>query len=251
MHGVVVLEGLICVQAAVEAGSRRIEAIYIADGVPTRRIRSLLHAAGRRGYPVTRLPRSKVDALAAGTCHGGILALAGRRRLVPLDALLRTPTSTGVPAFLAMLDGVEDPYQFGQALRALYAAGATGLLTGPRDWTDATTMIARASAGASERLPMAAARDLPELTTRLRQARIRILCAQHHRGQPIAELDLTAPMLLVIGGAHRGISRPWTQAADATVSVPYARPFAHSLDTTSATAALAFEIARQRRTRPT
>lgn len=164
MRGFVVLEGLICVQAAVKAGSRRIGAIYITDGVPARPIRSLLRAAGRRGYPVSRIPLSEVDALAAGACHGGILALAGRRRLVSLDVLLSNPTSTRVPALLAVLDGVEDPYQFGQALRALYAAGATGLLIGTRDWTHAMTVIARASAGASERLPMTAVFAVPGLT---------------------------------------------------------------------------------------
>ena len=53
--------------------------------------------------------------------------------------------AANVPApFVAMLDGVEDPYNFGQAVRALYAAGAHGLILRPRNWLTAAGVVARA-----------------------------------------------------------------------------------------------------------
>jgi 23S rRNA (guanosine2251-2'-O)-methyltransferase len=247
MCGFVVLEGSICVVAALEANSRPIRSIYVAHDVPQRRLRPLLRAAAQRGQPVQRVPRTAVNTLAAGHTHGGILALAGPLRLVPLDTLLHRPPTT--PPFLAVLDGLDDPYHLGQTIRALYAAGATGLLVDTRIWTN-TTVTARASAGASERLPMAAVPDTPELLTRVRQAGIHLLCAERHHGNPIYLADLTRPLLLVIGGHRRGISRSWIDAADTRVSIPYGRHFTAALDVTSATAAIAFEIARQRATTP-
>jgi 23S rRNA (guanosine2251-2'-O)-methyltransferase len=192
-------------------------------------------------------PGAKVDALATGRCHGGVLALAGRRRLLPLDALLHGSRLRADPAFLAMFDGVEDPYHFGQAIRALYAAGATGLLVGNRDWTNAATVIARSSAGASERIPTAAVPHVPDLIARMRRTDVLVVCAHRHGDRSVYDADLTGALLLIIGGRRRGLSRPWTDAADTSVALPYARPFVASLDTTSATAAIAFEIARQRR----
>src|SRR4029434_1117094 len=64
--------------------------------------------------------------------------------------------------FIAMLDGIEDPFTFGSALRSLYAAGADGVVMRPRNWNSAATTVARSSAGASEVLPMALAEDPKE-----------------------------------------------------------------------------------------
>lgn len=147
-----------------------------------------------------------------------------------------------------MLDGVEDPYNFGQAIRALYAAGAHGMLVGARDWTNATTVVARASAGASERIPMAPVHDAGEAVRRVRDHGIRVVTADARGGRCMYDVDLTVPLLLVVGGERRGISRPLARAADLRIAVPYGRAFGEALDTTSATAAIAFEVARQRRT---
>jgi 23S rRNA (guanosine2251-2'-O)-methyltransferase len=248
MPATVMLEGLLSVQAAIDTDSRSIAAIYLADDVPGRRAKRLERAARCRGRTVTRLPRADLDALTGGRRHGGIAAVAGPRRLTPLDTLLRSADRP----FLAMLDGVQDPHNFGQAVRALYAAGADGVLVGPRDWAHATwagaaTVVARASAGASERIAMSVVDDVDGLVGRLRAVGIRVVCAEPRGAQAVYDADLTGPLLLVVGGERRGVSRPLVAAADQRVAVPYGRHFGAALDITSATAALAFEIARQRR----
>jgi 23S rRNA (guanosine2251-2'-O)-methyltransferase len=73
----------------------------------------------------------------------------------------------------------------------------------------------------------------------------RILCAGIRDSQPYAEADLKKPLLLVVGGEKRGISRSLLDAADGILRIDYARAFRGSLPTTAATAVLAFEILRQ------
>jgi tRNA G18 (ribose-2'-O)-methylase SpoU len=148
--------------------------------------------------------------------------------------------------FIVMLDGVEDPYNFGQAVRAFYAAGADGLVVRPRNWMSAAGVVARASAGASERIRTAVAETAQEAADFFRARGLTIAVADKERAVSLYNADLTVPLFLLIGGEKRGVTRSFADAADLRLRIPYGRAFAPSLGTTPAAAAIAFEIMRQR-----
>jgi 23S rRNA (guanosine2251-2'-O)-methyltransferase len=237
-----ILEGFVSVQAALRSGSRDIQAIYLRRDKWDQDAAWLEQHAAAAGVPVERVTGDVIDSYAGGTTHGGVLALVGPRRFVGLDQI-----GAGRPApFVAMLDGVEDPFNFGQALRALYAAGADGLVLRPRNWMSAAGVVARASAGASEWLPTAVAETAQDAADFFRARGLRIACAARDRAIPLYEADLTAPLFLVIGGEKRGITRSFLEQADLRLAIPYAADFDQSLGTAAATAVLAFEVMRQR-----
>ncbi|MBL8133594.1 MAG: RNA methyltransferase [Anaerolineae bacterium] len=242
--GEVLLEGGIAILAALENASRPITRVSIESRVrferDAARIRRL---AADAGIPVEIVDAEKIAALAQGKTHGGLIALAGERRTLPLEAL-----AAGIDSpFVAMLDGIEDPYNFGQAIRALYAAGAHGLVLRPRSWMTAAGVVARASAGASERMPTALAETVEGAAGVLRGRGMQIVVAAKERAVPLYETDLTGGFFLVIGGEKRGITRSFAEGADLRLSIPYGREYPHSLGTVAATAAIAFEALRQRR----
>jgi 23S rRNA (guanosine2251-2'-O)-methyltransferase len=229
------LEGALSVRAALDSGSREIHEIRVSSDSPA--LERIVDIAGRRGIPVRKV--SDVDA--AGRTHGGIVASVGPRRLVSL-ADLRLPERP----FVAMLDGVEDPYNFGQAVRSLYAAGAHALVVRRRNWMSAAATVARASAGATERITTAVVEDPAEAVQTLRERGLAFACAHRRDATPVSEADLTGSIFLVIGGERRGISRTLARSADLRLVIRYGRRFDPALDTTSATAVIAFEVARQR-----
>jgi 23S rRNA (guanosine2251-2'-O)-methyltransferase len=146
-----------------------------------------------------------------------------------------------------MLDGVEDPFNYGQAIRALYAAGAHGLVLRGRAWEGAEAVIARASAGATERMPTTVVESPLEAVAHFKGRGLRVVCTSGTPGNcSIYESDLSQSLLLIIGGERRGIMRSLLQEADLQVRIPYGGEFRHALDITSATAILAFEVMRQR-----
>jgi 23S rRNA (guanosine2251-2'-O)-methyltransferase len=163
--------------------------------------------------------------------------------MTQLDALLAPAEPV-----IVMLDGVEDPYNFGQAIRALYAAGIDGLVVGPRSWLSAAAIVIRASAGASEFMPTAVSESAPAITS-ARLQDIPIAIASAERARPMYEVDLSGPLFLIIGGEKRGVARSLQREADLRVSIPYGRDFPQALGTAGAAAVLAFEIMRQRRAR--
>lgn len=240
-HGV--LEGVIAVRAALHARSRELHRILIRADKDDRPVAQLEQRARGAGITVERVPAEAIDSVASGKTHGGVVALAGPRRFVSVDELGADATAP----FLALLDGIEDPFNFGYALRSLYAAGADGAVLGPRNWMSAAATVGRASAGASELLPLAVAPPL-EAVEQCSARGFSVVCAAERRdARSLYDVDLRQPLLLVIGGERRGISSTVLARADEVVQIPYGRDYRRSLGTTSAAAILAFEVLRQRR----
>lgn len=239
-----ILEGLVSVLAALRARSRPIEAIAIRrDKWRDREMLALQRAARAAGVPVEAVGADVLDAHASGRSHGGVLAFAGPRTYVGLAELAEGRDRP----FIAMLDGIEDPFNFGYAVRALYAAGADGLVMRPRDWLSAAGVVARASAGASELLPIAVAATALDAAAILRERGLTIACTAREGAVSLYAARLTVPLFLVIGGERRGITRSFLDRADLLLEIPYGREFAQSLGSAAAATVLAFEIMRQRR----
>lgn len=247
-EGEVLLEGMTSISALLGApqdiNDRRILRVLIDE---TRRrakapeIGFLTAKSHERGFPVSFVKPEEIDSLTAGTTHGGIVAVCTDRTLPPLtDAFLRPG------GFYVYPEGMEDPYNFGNALRSLYAAGVDGVVLPPRNWLSAAGVVAKASAGTSEKLPLAVA-DAETLIRVFRAAGYRIFTAGIRDSVSVFEGDFSYPLLLVVGGEKRGISRRILDAADASVRIDYGREFRGSLSASAACAVLAFEIFRQNR----
>ena len=83
----------------------------------------ILHKAKEAQVDITYMKREEIDALATGKTHGGIIAYCGQRKYQNLEELVNKKQ-----VFLALVEGVEDPFNFGYVLRTLYAAGCDGCL---------------------------------------------------------------------------------------------------------------------------
>lgn len=238
-----ILEGWVSVLAALETGRRPITAVYLQRDKGLREGGRIQAAAARRGIVIKTASPDEIDTLAQGKSHGGVLALAGDRQYQTLDELITGQKE----AFIVMLDGVEDPFNYGQAIRALYAAGAHGLVVPERNWDTALSVVTRASAGASEYMPMARVADVKEAITFFKVHGFRIAAtAKERNSKSIYSVDLHGPLFVLIGGERRGLNAAALALCDVLLSIPYGRDFKAELDVTSSTAALAFEVMRQR-----
>jgi len=246
-----ILEGFISVEAALRAESRPLHRILVRrDKVggrrPDRALAWLTRTATGAGIPVEMTGPEELDALTQGSSHGGVAAVAGARRMVEMADLLADRPNP----FVVMLDGIEDPFNFGYSLRALYAAGVDGLVVRPRNWMSAAGTVARASAGASEWIPTAVAESAEEAADFFRRRGLTVACAaKDDQAVPLFAADLSGPLFLLVGGEKRGITRSFMDQADLLLEIPYGRDFRQSLGATSAASVLGFEILRQRTAR--
>ncbi len=191
------------------------------------------------GFPIRFVSEGEIASYAIGSSHGGILAKCSDRSIPELS-----PDLVSENGFYVYLEGMEDPYNFGNAIRSLYAAGVTGVVVPPRNWMSAAGVVARASAGTSERMPVFSA-DGETLIRCFRARGYRILCAGIRDSVSLYEEAFAFPILLVIGGEKRGISRNILEKADQIVRIDYVREFRGSLSASASASIMSFEIMRQ------
>jgi tRNA G18 (ribose-2'-O)-methylase SpoU len=106
--------------------------------------------------------------------------------------------------------------------------------------------VARCSAGTSE-LAEIFVHDSYDAVKTFKDNGFSIVCAGIRDSVSLYDYDFTKPVLLVVGGEKRGISRKILDMSDATVRIEYGREFMGSLPSASAVSVIAFEVARQRR----
>lgn len=192
-------------------------------------------------FDITAVDASIISNISVGDTHGGIVAICSKRTFSQINVNFLTNKS-----FFAMIDGVEDPYNFGYSVRSLYAAGADGIILPSRNWLELAGVVARSSAGTSE-LANIYVGDLFETAKMFHDNGFKIVCAEIRESCSVYDFDFTQPVLLVVGGEKRGISRKILDISDANVRIDYGRDFMGSLPTASAVSVIAFEVNRQRR----
>ncbi len=244
---VIWLEGHISVTAAIQGGLRTVTAVYIRRGKWNRQAAALKRLALACNIPVEQVDDEFIAARVSGNSHGGVIANVGARKFVDMADLLAGKQNP----FIVMLDGIEDPFNFGQAVRTLYAAGADGLVVRPRNWMTAGSTVARASAGASELIPTAVADTAVDAATTFRSHNLQIVTTTKKSKTTLYTADLTGPLFMLIGGERRGVTRSFLEQADLCLQIPYGRQFGQSLGAAASAAVLGFEIMRQRSQKPT
>jgi 23S rRNA (guanosine2251-2'-O)-methyltransferase len=238
-----VVEGHVSVEAVLEAAGRPVHRIW-AVRPGDRRFGRLRALSRERGVVIEAVDPQLVDELAAGRSHGGVIALVGPRPERRVGELL---AEVGEGSFIVMLDGIEDPFNYGQAVRALYAAGVDGLVV-RRSWETAIGTVTRASAGATELMPLARTSSVDDAATACRRAGLRIACAVASADAvELGDADLTGPLFLLIGGERRGVTRSFVEQADLRVRIGYGRERAPDLGAAASAAIIGFAALRQRR----
>ena len=202
----------------------------------------LCHRGDDFGFPVLLTPKEEIEKRAVGNSHGGVLALCTERSVKEFS-----PEDLLDHGFYVMMEGVEDPYNFGYALRSLYAAGVDGVLLTGGVRAGADGILARSSAGASERMPIYTAEPVSAVEL-FKKSGYKIVSADLENSVSVYDASLTKPLLLVVGGERRGITRAVLEKSDAIVRLDYGRPFDAALSAASAASILAFEVFRQNRT---
>ncbi len=229
---------------AIESGKsdRKVERVFFDRGRSEKKSREfdyIKRKSVEHSFEIIMSDKETIDAMCTGTSHGGIVAVCSERSYRDL-----TEESLKENGYYIMLDGIEDPYNFGYAVRSLYAAGVDGIIVPPRNWMSAAGVVCRASAGASELCDVYVA-DPKTAADICKKRGYTIVCADKDDSVSVYETKIKKPLLLIVGGEKRGISRSVLDKADLIVRLDYGREFKAALSAASAASILAFEIFRQ------
>jgi TrmH family RNA methyltransferase len=144
--------------------------------------------------------------------------------------------------------GLQDPGNLGTMLRSAEAFGSAGVVLAEGTVSPFNAKVIRASAGSIFRLPIVmvkASGGLETLLTKLRRQSIRLLATSSHKGTPIGQANLAAPVAIFVGNEGSGLPRSLLAAVDETIAIHHS-PQVESLNAGIATSIVLYEAARQR-----
>ena len=239
-----VLVGRNAVTEALKSG-RGINKLWIASGDREGSVSEIAALAKERGIVVQYVERAKIEALAGGHRHQGVLAYVAPVPYAELDDILKAAEEKGEAPFLVLLDELEDPHNLGALLRTADATGVHGILIPKRRSVSLSATVAKTSAGAVEYVPVARIGNIAQTLKKLKEKGFWVAGADMDGEKAYYEADLTGPLVLVVGSEGRGMSRLTKEACDFIVSMPMVGRI-NSLNASVAGSILMYESMRQR-----
>ena len=213
-------------------------------------IRAILQEAKQHDIFVQFVDERRLDHLAQGAPHQGVIALTSAKSLASVDEILASARQRNQAPFVLVVEGVEDPANLGALIRTAEGAGVHGIIIPRHRAVGLTPTVARTSAGALEHLPVAQVTNISRALDELKDAGLWVVGADPAASTVHYHARLLPPLALVLGGEERGLSRLVRERCDVLVHLPM-RGRLSSLNVSVAGGILLYEVVRQLHTQST
>ena len=244
-----IVGGFVSVKSIIEAKSRHIYKIYIERTRYDKIMSSDLRVPEQRQYSVlinsgaeyTFVDGNEFERIMPNSNAGGIAAEVSERIFTPSEEVYSIRNG-----YIAILDGIEDPFNFAYALRSLYASGVDAVILPERNFFTASDTVVRSSAGASELIKACTVPDITEACKALKSKGYLIATtAKTSKAKDLYRCKISRPFCVVFGGEKRGINKETLETADLCIKIKYPRECHYSLPACSAISIISFECARK------
>ena len=231
--------GRIPVLECLKAGKRKAHRLYVLEGAPG--LDEIRRAA--LGVPVVPMPRRELDQLLPGAVHQGVILEADPLPVFKAETWLDRDHAAN--AIVVVLDGVEDPRNFGAIVRSAAAMGAEAVMFAKDRAAPISPVSVKSAAGAMEYVDLVQATNLSRALDAMKNKGFWIAELDEAATQNIWDADLTGRIALVIGSEGKGVRRLVSEHCDLHLRIPLAGPITSLNASVSAAIALA-ECLRQR-----
>ncbi len=244
------LEGRNAVTEAINAG-REINKLWILEPSGGQRLdpglAKILDEANKRKIVVIRSPRNVLDRMSQTHNHQGVIAAVASHEYVEIDDILKKAESEGIQPLLVVLDELKDAYNLGSVLRIADAAGVDGVVIPKHRSIGLDSVVAKASAGAIEYVPVARVTNIAQTLRELKEKHGFWVCGTAAEGStPYDKADYKGALAIVIGSEGEGMRDSVQKECDFLLSIPMAGTV-NSLNAAVAAGIVVFEAVKGRR----
>ena len=208
------------------------------------RLRHLLEMAEQASVPVRRVSDDELDRESGGASHQGVIADVSERRVYELHDLIEDALARP-PALIVVLDGIEDPHNFGAILRTCDAVGAHGVVRQTRHSAPLGGATSKASAGAVAHVRIADVVNVARAVEELTEAGIWTVGLAGDSQSTYDKMDFSLPTAVVFGAEGTGLRRLVRERCEMLASIPM-KGKVDSLNVSVAAGVVLFEALRQR-----
>lgn len=231
------------VMEAIRSG-RSIESILVAKGERSGSVVAIIAKAKQKNIPVKDVDSKKLDFLAKGVNHQGIVAQCAVKEYSTLEDIFSLAEERGESPFIIVLDKIEDPHNLGAIIRTAECAGAHGVIIPERRCAGLSYTVEKTSAGALEYMPVVRVKNISAVLQKLKDKGIWVYGADMD-GEHYKKVNFDGAVALVIGNEGKGISPLVAKDCDVIVSLPMKGKI-NSLNASVAAGILMYEIADKR-----
>ncbi len=235
--------GIQPVREAIRVHMAAIDRVLVSQrGGP--RVAALARYATDQGVTVDEVDKRRIDKLAKGARHQGVLAFAPPLLVRDLDSM-----DVDDDTLVMMLDGITDPQNFGAVIRGVVALGGTGVVWGEHHSAPLSPTTFRASAGAVEHAALHQTASLRGAVQTLSERGVLTVALAADAPTALPDVDLKQAVALVIGAEDKGVTRGVRRVCSTAAHLPMPGPIG-SLNASVAAAVSLYEVLRQRRKTP-
>ncbi len=199
------------------------------------------------GVAVEFRPRPDLDRLAGDRHHQGCVLVGATgadseaRRTDLGDVLPVAPDDASV---VLVLDGLEDPRNYGACLRAAAGFGCAAVVAPERRMAPLSPAARKAAAGTERGLRLVEATNIAAALARLQEGGYWVVGLDPHADLTLSRCDLRGPRVFVVGQEGPGLRRLVRERCDLLAGIPLA-PGVESLNVAVATGVALYEYRRQ------
>ena len=240
--------GINAVTESLKARARSFAWVGVAKERHDLRLQRVVDECRRQGVAVRFVSRPELDQMAGNNAHQGVVAVTSAKQYNDLDDVVAA--KRGQFSLVVVLDAVEDPHNLGAILRTADAAGADGVVIPERRAAGVTPTVTKASAGASEHLPIAKVTNIGRTLEELKSKNLWIVGLDERAPQNYDSLDYKMDCAIVLGAEGKGVHELVRKKCDFLISIPMLGKVS-SLNVSVAAGVMLYEIVRQRREKAT
>ena len=192
------------------------------------------------GHAVEVMEAQALDRMVpVGAVHQGLVF-----KVAPLEGVGLEDFAEPASGIIVMLDQLTDPQNVGAIFRSALAFGARGIVVQDRHSPALAGALAKAAAGATERLPCARVTNLSRALERLADLGWRAVGLDGAAEETLDQALDHQPTVLVMGSEGDGIRRLVAEHCDALARIPMPGGF-ESLNVSNAAAVALYEAAKK------
>lgn len=239
------LFGIHAVQAALDYSPQKISRAWIDPQRQDAKLKQLVDELLALGISPEKTERKKLDRMADGKNHQGIVVAVALPAMLGEDRLKDAVLSLTETAFFLVLDQVQDPHNLGACLRTADAVGAQGIIITKDNAAGITPTVCKVASGAAETVPVYQVTNLARTLRWLKEQHIWIIGTAGDAGQTLFDMKLDMPLAIVMGTEGSGMRHLTRQHCDFLVKIPMLGQV-ESLNVSVAAGVMMYEVFRQR-----
>ena len=218
--------------------------LYIQDDLRGKNVDKIKSLAAEKKVSISWTPKKTLSDMTNGAVHQGFVLRVSEFAYAELDSILEKAAQEENPLIL-ILDGLNDPHNFGSILRTADATNVTGVIIPKHRAVGVTPVVAKTSTGAVEHVPIARVTNLSQTLDKLKEQGFWVFGTDMN-GTPSHKWNTAGKLALIIGNEGKGIGTLVAKKCDGIISLPMYGQI-NSLNASVAAGVLMYEVVRKRK----